>query len=164
MHGTYYPSVGDRNASYIVDKSIAILGGFQSGMTSASQRTGNDETKLSGNIGIKATNSDNSYHVIETSGTGIILDRITLRDGMADGLTDNNDSGSCLYNIGTIILKNCKMDNGAATVRGTLMYNAGNIFINGGVFYIPTGGTISNIYNSNGASITISQNVSILKN
>ena len=162
--GTYYPSVGDRNASYIVDKSIAILGGFQSGMTSASQRTGNDETKLSGNIGIKATNSDNSYHVIETSGTGIILDRITLRDGMADGLTDNNDSGSCLYNIGTIILKNCKMDNGAATVRGTLMYNAGNIFINGGVFYIPTGGTISNIYNANGASITISQNVSILKN
>ncbi|MBK9256266.1 MAG: hypothetical protein IPM42_12325 [Saprospiraceae bacterium] len=162
--GTYYPSVGDRNASYIVDKSIAILGGFQNGMTSPSQRTGNDETKLSGNIGIKTTNSDNSYHVMETSGTGILLDRITIRDGMADGLTDNNDSGSCLYNTGTITLTNCIMDKGAATVRGTLMYNSGNISINGGVFYIPTGGTISNIYNSNGATITISQNVSILKN
>jgi len=162
--GTYYPSVGDRNASYIVDKSIAILGGFQNGMTSSSQRTGNDETKLSGNVGIKATNSDNSYHVMETSGTGILLDRITIRDGMADGLTDNNDSGSCLYNTGTITLTNCIMDKGAATVKGTLMYNSGNIFINGGVFYIPTGGTISNIYNSNGATITISQNVSILKN
>lgn len=161
--GTYYPSVGDRNASFIVNKSIAILGGFQSGMTSPSQRTGNDETRLSGNIGIKATDSDNSYHVMETSGTGILLDMITLRDGMADGLTDNNDSGSCLYNTGTITLTNCIMDNGAATNKGTLMYNSGNITINGGVFYIPNAGIISNLYNATGASITISQNVSILK-
>jgi hypothetical protein len=160
--GYYYPAVADRSMSFIGNRSIGILGGFQNGMTSPDQRTGNNETILSGNIGIAATDTDNSYRVFKNSGSTIMMDMLTIRDGNADGPGENN-SGSCLYNSGTITLVNIKMENGNATENGRLIFNEGNILIDGGVFFVPANDGVSNILNTNGATLTIKNNVSILR-
>ncbi|MGK0314897.1 MAG: hypothetical protein ACI86M_001117 [Saprospiraceae bacterium] len=160
--GTYYPSTGVRSESFVINEAIAILGGFQNGMTSASQRTGNDETILSGNIGIKAAASDNSYHVVKSSAPDILIDMLTISDGNADGPLEDG-KGGCLYNTGDVSLINCRMSGGQAMLQGALMYNNVSLIIDGGAYYFPAAATVSNLHNDVGGLVTIKQNVQILE-
>jgi hypothetical protein len=161
--GTYYPTINnDRNTSYVVDNNIAIIGGFQNTMTNINERTGNDETIISGNVGLAISNGDNSYHVMKTTGTDILIDQVTFASGFADGGGDD-DNGACLFNTGSVTLKDCKMEDGEATNKGSLIYNNGNLILNGGEFIIPAINSISNLHNETGSTITIQQNVSIRK-
>jgi len=161
--GTYYPSVGDRSESFVINEAIAILGGFQNGMTSANQRTGNDETILSGNISLSATASDNSYHVVEASAAGgALLDMLTISDGNADGPLEDGKGGS-LYNTGVLSLINCSMSGSTAQLHGSLIYNDGEMLLDGGTYYVPAVSSVPNLYNDTSGMITIEQTVQILK-
>jgi hypothetical protein len=158
--GTYYPSAGDRNVSYALNEGIAIHGGFQTGMTLLSQRTGNDETILSGNIGVKLDSTDNAYHVIKSSATRLLLDMLSIVGGTANGGGDDSQGG-CLFNTGTLTLQNCIMRRGAASTSGALIYNDGNIILEGGTYYISPLTPVSNLFNQAGSQITIKQTVEI---
>jgi hypothetical protein len=156
--GNYYPSVGARNISFELNEGIAIHGGFINGMTALSLRTGNDETILSGNVGIKATNTDNSYHVVKATAQDILIDMLTISAGVANGGGDD-DFGGGLFNTGGITLQNCKMSDGIAAQKGALIYNTGTLIIDGGTYFISPVGVISNLHNDPGGLVTIKQNV-----
>ncbi len=160
--GTYFPSVGDRSESFNINEAVAIVGGFQTGMTSTNERTGNDETILSGNIGIRSIASDNSYHVVKSTAAGILLDMISITRGNADGVGEEA-KGGCLYNTGQVSLINCSMSNGEAQEAGALIYSNGILLIDSGIYYIPDVSGVSNLFNDAGGIITIKKTVKMQK-
>ncbi|MEI7475702.1 MAG: hypothetical protein WCK67_13085 [bacterium] len=85
--GTYKPTnTTDRSATFEVDKSVNLFGGFTGNETDLSQRDiSKNITVLSGDIGQTNDNSDNSYHVVtvDKNGTGANIDGFTIRDGNA---------------------------------------------------------------------------------
>jgi ribonuclease BN (tRNA processing enzyme) len=84
--GMYYPTSGnDRNISFRLKENITLYGGFKGNETKLSQRNWDaNETILSGNIGDKSTNTDNSMHVVVTA-NGAVLDGFIVEDGYALG-------------------------------------------------------------------------------
>gem|GEM_PF-6040081 len=161
--GTYRPtSDGDRSISYEVTNTITIYGGFVNGMDDIEDRTGANETILSGDLVIPSVSTDDSYHVMVTSSNNLLLDQLTISDGNANGL-GIDDRGACLYNTGSITLKDCKMSGGEASAHGTLIYNNGQMILDGGLFTIPPVSAVSNLYNDTGALITIRENVEVKK-
>lgn len=157
--GTYYPTeTADRSISFVLDESVAIHGGFVSGMSSLHDRTGTDETILSGNIGVKTTDIDNSYHVVQSNDEDILLDQLTIVGGNASEEGDDG-KGACLYNTATITLKDCRMSNGNSLLGGSLIYNSGIMTLDKGVFTIDPLSNISSLLNDSGAIINISRYV-----
>ncbi len=82
--GNYYPTNStDRNISFTLKKGVALYGGFTGNETSLIQRDiKKNVTVLSGNIGDKTTNVDNSYHVV-VGADNARLDGFTIKDGCA---------------------------------------------------------------------------------
>ncbi len=92
--GTYKPTNStDRNASFTLDRAVAVFGGFAGTETVRTQRNPASHVSiLSGDIGAGSDASDNSYHVVymvgdENSNIGndTILDGFTITGGNADG-------------------------------------------------------------------------------
>jgi predicted outer membrane repeat protein len=87
--GTYKPTFGnDRNATFELRDSVNVYGGFAGTEVYFSQRDYvANETILSGDIGLRTVDADNSYHVVV--GTNVVhasvLDGFTITGGMADG-------------------------------------------------------------------------------
>ncbi len=74
--GTYYPTTGtDRTISFVLQDSVVMLGGYPSG--GGIRDWENNQTVLSGDIGILNSISDNSYHVVR----GNNLDSLCVLDG-----------------------------------------------------------------------------------
>ncbi len=99
--GTYKPTDGtDRTVSFQLKNGVAVYGGFAGTETILNQRNMRDnETILSGDIGITGDNSDNTYHVVynyEKDNTAL-LDGVTITGGNANG-TYNDGSGGGIYN------------------------------------------------------------------
>ncbi len=97
--GVYKPTNGiDRTVSFQLKSGVALYGGFAGSETS---REGRDweahQTILSGDIGDEADNSDNSYHVVSSSGVTktAVLDGFTITGGYAVGAVD---SGGGMFN------------------------------------------------------------------
>ncbi len=114
--GYYSPFVEvGRSSGYVVSPGLSIYGGFEGTETSVLQRVyGAFPTILSGDIGVADDASDNLYHVITTpSGVeGVLLDGITIQEGMANGVTPDLQRGSGIYNSGIltvhqVILQDC---------------------------------------------------------
>ncbi|MDM8565372.1 choice-of-anchor D domain-containing protein [Candidatus Halobeggiatoa sp. HSG11] len=86
--GTYYPTAdNDRTVSFDLVNGIKIYGGFTGHESQLEdQNCSANLTILSGNIGIKNDNSDNSQHVITATGVGrnTLLNCLTIIDGYAD--------------------------------------------------------------------------------
>lgn len=84
--GTYYPTTeNDRSISFTLKENITLLGGFNGTESLLSERNlGKNQTILSGNIGDKSTNTDNSMHVVVTA-NGAVLDGFIVEDGYAIG-------------------------------------------------------------------------------
>ena len=84
--GTYFPTDGnDRNVSFTLKENLALYGGFNGTETKLAQRNWEQhETILSGNIGDKSTNTDNSMHVV-VSANGAVLDGFIVEDGYSMG-------------------------------------------------------------------------------
>ncbi|MFN8474976.1 MAG: choice-of-anchor Q domain-containing protein [Anaerolineae bacterium] len=130
--GTYTPtSDTDRGKSFALLNNVAIYGGFTSGQGSLGQRNANpatNNTVLSGDIGSPNDNSDNSYHVVTSSGTNYsaILDGFTVIGGNAsDDYGPNDRGGGILMSSGSPTLTNLTVSGNSATFGGGGMYIAG---------------------------------------
>ncbi|MFA6677457.1 MAG: hypothetical protein WCS34_07700 [Bacteroidales bacterium] len=88
--GTYYPTDGtDKSISFKLKEKISLFGGFTGTETSLSQRDWiKNLTILSGNIGDKSINTDNSMHVVVTA-NGAVIDGFIVEDGYAMGTRGN---------------------------------------------------------------------------
>jgi len=83
--GTYTPTEGsDRTISFVIPSGVILRGGFQGSTTAPSVRMWRTyRTILSGDIGIPAQTSDNSYRVLTATGTapGTTLDGVYIEGG-----------------------------------------------------------------------------------
>ncbi len=111
---------GDRNATFQLISGVEIYGGFPDGGTNlwTDRDLVNNETVLSGDIGVQDDNTDNSYSVVTASQTdnAAILDGFTIRDG-------NGNSGAGIYNYqGSAVIADCTIRNNNA-ITGAGMFN-----------------------------------------
>ncbi|MEK6674300.1 MAG: M12 family metallo-peptidase, partial [Planctomycetota bacterium] len=157
--GTYKPthSASDRNATFTLLNGVALLGGFTGNETARELRDPvQNPTILSGDIGVPFLTSDNSYHVVTTSGIGssAVLDGFIIREGQANGASPQN-TGAGLNNIGgSPTIRNCVFTentavNGAASAHTvgaspiledcTFLSNGATS--SGGAMYVASGST-----------------------
>jgi len=113
--GEYKPTKGsDRDISFVLKEGVAIYGGFSGNETSKEERDFKaNVTLLSGNIGNKNKQKDNSYHVVLGSNKAII-DGVTIADGYADGEITNRFGGGLYcwgYESSTIVRNTVFQDN-----------------------------------------------------
>ena len=118
--GTYYPGTL-RSDSFTLKAGVRIYGGFKGGESTLGQRdVWNNPTILSGDIGIGGDNSDNSYHVINASGSmstiNTVLDGFRIEDGYADD--GSNAAGILLQNGASALIRNCIFKNNISTANG----------------------------------------------
>lgn len=131
--GTYYPTDStDRMTSFVVSSGYKIYGGFKGNETALQQRDWEkNETILSGNIGQKDSNEDNSYCVVELSDVDstTILDGLTIVHGNANNKSSNvQDNQKSKAGGGMRIISknkdckpqllNCKFNNNSAQGYG----------------------------------------------
>ncbi|QKZ14738.1 putative Ig domain-containing protein [Spirosoma sp. KUDC1026] len=172
--GIYKPTTGtDRTSSFQMKNGVTIYGGFVGSETQLSQRpainptTGQPSSStLSGNIGSVGTNTDNSIHVVNSQGTNntAVLDGFVIRDGYADGQSDNG-AGAGMYNVLTSpTVRNCTFLNNTALYIGGAMYNyQSNISLTNCSFLNNTTSGDGGAINSLGGSPTLT-NCSFLNN
>ena len=129
--GTYKPGATgegvDRNTSFTIAETTNLYGGFDGTETNINQRDATANiTILSGDIGVTAITSDNSYHVIEhTSSTAILtLDGLNISDGNSN--SGDNSGGGGILNSGELVLIDCIISNNASTTPGSGICNSGS--------------------------------------
>ncbi|MBV6626023.1 MAG: hypothetical protein KI793_24340 [Rivularia sp. (in: Bacteria)] len=164
--GVYKPGA-NRTDSFELPDGVTVYGGFAGNETNLEQRDINKNfTYLSGDIGKKRDNRDNTYTVVKlSSGSTATLDGFTIQDG------NSEDSGSGVYNDGNLTLKNIVVRYNLAADSGGGIFNDGTITIidstvadnfavgnnpssgGGGLINSGTSATISNsLFVGNGAS------------
>ncbi len=118
--GSYKPEGSDRNASFAVNTSVELIGGFAGTETNKSQRDPiNNVTYLSGNINTQQSASDNVYHVVTiTGGVEVGITDLVIEDGYADG-TGSGANGGGLSIEGNATLTNVKIRNCYASGGGS---------------------------------------------
>ena len=124
--GTYKPTgpAGgtDRTASFELKSGVALYGGFAGTETLLTQRNPmTNPTILSGDIGETAVTTDNSYHVVVSSGadTTALLDGFTITAGNASSTVSPDDSGGGMLNTsGSPSLANVTFSANSATYGG----------------------------------------------
>ncbi|MCP4176304.1 MAG: hypothetical protein GY756_00890 [bacterium] len=124
--GTYYTTEStDRSISFKLKKGISLYGGFSGNETKLAQRNiDKNATILSGNIGDKTTDKDNSYHVV-VGADNSRLDGFTIKDGYAIPQSGKN-SKARLHVSPELILNGPNNSNGAGLVNfkaATAVYN-----------------------------------------
>jgi hypothetical protein len=89
--GTYYPNFQtDRTASFVISRgNLRLIGGYPNGGI-GERNVLIHPTILSGDIGLKNTHTDNSYHVLVVAGLGtaadsVVIDGVKIFWGRADG-------------------------------------------------------------------------------
>jgi predicted outer membrane repeat protein len=90
--GIYYPTTGnDKSSSFKLKEKISLYGGFNGTETILKQRDWDlNPTIMSGNIGDRSINTDNSTHVVITADNAI-LDGFIVEDGYA--ISNHNEKG-----------------------------------------------------------------------
>ena len=135
--GAYMPTeTGDRAVSIVLREGVSIYGGFKGNEKKNTQRDfKNNITTLSGDIGIKGDNRDNSYHVLIGADKAEI-DGFVITGGNANGKVYHSKGGGMInyaaivvkgYPFGTPvgfapIVTNCTFKHNYA-VEGGAMYN-----------------------------------------
>ncbi|MBA4373853.1 MAG: hypothetical protein C0402_13460 [Thermodesulfovibrio sp.] len=131
--GTYRPTTGtDRTATFRLKNDVAVYGGFAGTETELTQRNlAANTTILSGDIGAAGNSADNSYHVVNGSGTDntAMLDGFTITGGNADAAAPHdrgggitNYSGSPSVAGGSPTIRNVTLSSNHATYGGGI-YN-----------------------------------------
>ncbi len=169
--GVYRPDgqTGERDRSFTIYGDLGVYGGFTGGETERDQRNpATSRVILSGDIGVPADSSDNSYHVVEASEAlpGAVLDGFTVAGGHAEG-NDPTDRGGGLYiNGGSLFVRDCWfVGNQAATGGGMLIQDASlemlNCLFSGNESLVWAGGAIQSLGSETTIrSSTFSQNTS----
>ncbi len=134
--GTYYPTTQvNRKVSFRIPSGVQVFGGFSGNESSVDQRSKDQLSILSGNIGSKSDDSDNSYTVvlIEKADENTILDGFVIADGTADGVGPSADKERCgagMYidgsgegNQANPNIKNCAFQNNFARDGGAIYIN-----------------------------------------
>lgn len=131
--GVYHPTYdGDRNISFTLAESVALLGGFGGTETSSEERdTEKHPTVLSGEIG-SADTIDDSYTVIyaENISALTVVDGFIIRGGRSDGLEaeiSKNTCGAAWFNYNASpTIRNCRFENNTAREGGAIYNLAGD--------------------------------------
>jgi predicted outer membrane repeat protein len=122
--GIYKPTTdSDRTATFLLESGVAIYGGFTGTETALEERDWETNlTTLSGDIGTEDNNSDNSFHVLTSSGLSdtTILDGFTISGGNANGVTEQGQGGGMRISFADIILSNITFSSNAANIGGGL--------------------------------------------
>ncbi len=131
--GLYKPAeaAGDRSASFQLVSGAAIIGGYAGlGKPDPNERDIHRyETILSGDLNGDdngfTNNSENSYQVVNTSGTDriAILDGFRITGGNANGSKPKNYGGGMYNSRGSPTLKNCIFSENSAYYRGGAVHN-----------------------------------------
>jgi predicted outer membrane repeat protein len=127
--GVYTPTAGtDRTATFILKSGVALYGGFAGTETEREQRNWETNvTTLSGDIGVAADNSDNSYHVVTGNGVvAAVLDGFTITGGKADGASLNGYGGGVYNNANSLTLTNITFSGNNATYGGGIYNTSSN--------------------------------------
>ena len=137
--GTYFPDEGvgisdnDRTMSFIIPDSTQLLGGYPNG--GGTRDLSVNRTILSGDIGIVADSTDNSYHVVTIMNVtaATLLDGFEIILGNANG-DGTNKNGGGLYHVASIasdtsapVISNCMFTNNAAETRGGAVFNGAEV-------------------------------------
>jgi predicted outer membrane repeat protein len=128
-YGWYLPTQNsDRSASFHLKNGVKIYGGFLGYEASLDQRVkGLVPSTLSGDIGTILVSDDNSYHVVDGSGTdtSALLDGFTISDGAASDYA----GGMLLLNgsptLVDITFTNNRVTGPASRGAGAGLYNQG---------------------------------------
>ena len=139
--GTYIPG-STRNDSFIIElNNMKIYGGFEGTEIQLTDRTGNFETILSGDLlgddNGSANKTDNAYHVVtlrsndRTRAQTVTLDGLTITKGQADGSVGIDQEAGAIYaseGANNIAINNCKIiDNYGEQGAGfTRIYDGNN--------------------------------------
>ena len=114
--GTYQPTAGtNRTISFVLPEGVRLYGGFAGVETSLEQRDVEaNVTELSGDIGTLDDNTDNSYVVVDISGTSdSILDGFVITDAYNDQRS-SNIGGGILSRDGSATLANLTISDNIA--------------------------------------------------
>jgi len=103
---TYTPAPGaDRNATFHLQRGMALRGGFAGTERHASERLfGFPLPSLSGDVGQLGDATDNAYHVVSAD-DDVTLDYVAVSGGRADASA--NDAGGAIHAAGALTLANC---------------------------------------------------------
>ncbi len=137
--GMYKPSsAGNRNAYFELRDGVRMFGGFIGNENSFGQRDwANNQTILSGDIGLQGDSTDNSHTIlyIGLSDSTTILDGFILRDGNSNG-PDDTGLGDIKHSGGALNIeakdgyaypkiRNCRFENNYAAAFGGGVYIEG---------------------------------------
>ena len=132
--GTYYPTKDlNRRTSFIIPAGVKVFGGFAGSETSPQQRNiKSNKSVLSGNIGSKADQEDNSYTVVQMNRANEKnqLDGFVIMDGYADGAGPSGDRERCAgalylrvmeeHQNGSPLIQHCEFKNNYARDGGAV--------------------------------------------
>ena len=126
--GIYKPTRStDRTVSFALEDGVSIYGGFAGTETLLAQRDpAHHITTLSGDIGMLGDASDNSYHVVTSSGldASAVLDGFTITGGAAsDSSAPNSEGGGMLNDASSPTLANLIFSGNSASDAGGGLYN-----------------------------------------
>jgi hypothetical protein len=127
--GTYKPTEDlNREASFALIDNLAIYGGFAGVETQLAERNSSEnQTILSGDIGVVGDNSDNSFHVITSYGNqaSAVLNGVIITAGNANGEGDYACGGGIFNDASQPTFKHILVsDNTAVTGGGMCNQNA----------------------------------------
>ena len=169
--GTYYTTTTtDRTISFNIPSGKKLYGGFPTG--GGAKNADLYPTILSGDIGVIADNTDNSYHVVSFLNTisSTEIDGFIIEKGYADGSGSNETKGGGVliitvdYGDSNAYIRNCIIRNNYAVGEGGGIYVSLRAEIynckiysnqtdnNGGGISIRTNGRIYNSYIVNNKS------------
>jgi predicted outer membrane repeat protein len=141
--GTYLTG-NERSDAFILREGVSVYGGFEGTESSlASRDYKNNETILSGDIGVQDDATDNSYHVVIGSDNATI-DGFTITKGYADGsdggeVYDNKGGGLLNYYAGNRVIPHYEPTLGYDTVINNCIFEE-NYAVEGGATYTYHGG------------------------
>ncbi|MEM9326896.1 MAG: T9SS type A sorting domain-containing protein, partial [Bacteroidota bacterium] len=120
--GIYYPDVQsstNRNARIALRNRVYLMGGFDGTETSLSQRDiSNNETILSGDIGVANDSTDNSFGMMTVRDDvtdHTVVDGWTIRGAFALSTASGNGAIAMIGDVGDLYVRNC-----------TFLYNLSN--------------------------------------
>lgn len=141
--GTYHPTTGlDQNASFKIPNGVILMGGFAGVESHLKQRNWRSHPSvLSGNIGNKDINTDNSYHVLEL----ISVDSTSLIDGfwIEHGVSNAPGNSRSQQGGGIMILANSSLFISNPRISNCVFQS--NIASRGGAISITTGTLIGTV-------------------
>lgn len=167
--GTYKPSVmrggaTSRHQAFTLKDGVLLYGGFVGNESSLSQRNyKNNETILSGDIGIIGDQTDNCYHVVYVA-PGTALGSSTLLDGFSVVYGNANGGsyplwfggGIYLYYLATPTIKNCQFKLNNSSSGGAVYIEKTNPVLDNCLFDNNTGGSLLSYLDAN-PTVTNSQ-------